>query len=85
MSLRQWIERGNWLKKAKSSVRLAKYVSDESIQVATKLAHRAAELYDAAPIHRSVVHKEKVKHANVSKLSAGAKLVLQKIRTKSNQ
>ena len=56
------------MKKAKSSIRLAKYVSDESIQVATKLAHRAAELYDAAPVHRSVVHKEKVKHANVSKL-----------------
>ena len=85
MSLRLWTEREKWLKKAKASVRLAKYVSDESIQVATKLAHPAAEQYDAAPVHRSVVHKEKVKHANVSKLSAAAKLVLQKIRAKSNQ
>ena len=85
MSLRLWTEKEKWLKKAKASVRLAKYVSDESVQVAAKLALRAAELYDKAPVHRSVAHKVKVKHANVSKRSAAAKLVLQKVRAKSNQ
>ena len=60
-------------------------MSDESIQVAAKLVLGAAELYDKAPVLRSVAHKEKVKHANVSKLSAVAKLVLQKIRARSNQ
>lgn len=83
MSLRQWAERIQWLKKAKASTKLAQDISIEAIQVATQLVERTAQLFVQAPVPRSVLHKEMI--GGASQLPPAAQAFLTAARTRADQ
>ena len=81
LSLSAWDQKTKWLLRARSTKRLAKFISAESIAVATRLAERAADLYLAAPVSRSVKFKER--KGQVTKLAPGAERHLAAARTRA--